>query len=515
MAMKYKDISLKLPTDYDAEMLRREIGKALGIRDFSYQIEQKSLDARKKQDIHWAVRVGVLSEELQGDDPVQPSALFIPYRKRAGKAVVIGSGPAGFFAAYVLQKGGIQTTLIERGAKVKKRAEGLQTFERGGVFSPTANYAFGEGGAGTFSDGKLTSRSKHISDERRFILSSYVQSGAPEEIEYMTHPHLGSDHLKMIVRNQRKAFEDLGGTILFETMLEDLTVAGGRVAAAVTGPGSMDADWFVVASGNAAHDTWRMLMNRGVGFRSKNFAIGCRVEHPQELINRAQWGRASLPGVKAAEYRLTSTGGGILPVYTFCMCPGGTVVPAMAYEQRNVVNGMSQYRRDGKFANAGCVAGVSPDKLAGREVTPVEALEWVEKLEAEFYRHAEGYRAPYCRIQDFINRKETSQIVESSYPLGLTPAPLWALLPARIADALREGLKEFDRKVKGFASGSMMGLESKTSAPVMVLRDKSGRCSGFENLYVVGEGSGQAGGIISSAADGIKAAMHILQGDGG
>jgi len=235
------------------------------------------------------------------------------------------------------------------------------------------------------------------------------------------------------------------------------------------------------------------------------------VEHPQEIINRAQWGRESLPGVKAAEYRLTSKGDGNLPVYTFCMCPGGRVVPASAYKNTNIVNGMSRYKRDGEFTNAACVAGVNPDKLTGREITPLEALDWLETLEESFYRYSDGYQAPFCSIQDFINRKEPSDIVDSSYPLGLKPAPLWDLLPSEVSGSIREGLKDFSRKVKGFETGSIMGLESKTSSPIQVLREKNRLCAGIENLYIVGEGSGFAGGIISSGADGIKAAMNIIE----
>lgn len=509
--MGYREISLKLPTDYNEDEMRKGIGKELGIQEFSYQIENKSLDARKKENIQWIVRVLVLSDEVTGDVLVPSQSLDVPYRKRRERAVVVGSGPAGFFSALVLQKAGILTTIIERGTDVYKRAEGVREFEKTGVFNPVSNYAFGEGGAGTFSDGKLTSRSRHISKERQFILSSYIQAGAPEEIGYMAHPHLGSDNLKKIVRNLRDAFSDIGGSVLFETMLEDLKIKDGKVIEVITTSGGIEADYFIIAPGHSAYETYRMLISRGVQFRTKNFAIGSRVEHPQEIINKAQWGRERLPGVKAAEYRLTSPGDGNLPVYTFCMCPGGTVVPAAAYKDTNIVNGMSLYMRDGKFANAACVAGVHPDKLIGREATPEEALDWLGALEQSFYQYSDGFNAPFCSIQNFISRKEPTEIVESSYPMELKPAALWNLLPAEVSSSIREGLKDFSRKVKGFETGSIMGLESKTSSPIQVLREKGSRCTGFENLYLVGEGSGCAGGIISSGADGIKAAINIIE----
>lgn len=507
--MGYRELSFNLPPDYQEGDLRDAIARELGIGVFSWQVAHKSLDARKKSDIHWQVRVAVLSDELAGGEPSVPSGLAIPSRVRDERAVVVGSGPAGFFAALVLRKAGFRTTLIERGTEVQKRARGVRSFEQTGCFDPVSNYAFGEGGAGTFSDGKLTSRSKHISREKRFIIENYIRAGAPEEIRYLAHPHLGSDNLKTIVANLRKEFLDLGGSFLFETLLEDIRVEGGRVVEAVTSAGGIEADYCIIAPGHSAYETYRMLIKRGVGFRTKPFALGSRVEHPQELINRAQLGREALPGIKAAEYRLTSRGGDIFPVYTFCMCPGGVVVPATAYADTNIVNGMSRYRRDGIFANAACVAAVKPEDLGGREVGALEALEQLEELEQKFFRYAEGFAAPSCPIADFIAGKESGAVRASSYPLGVKSAPLWELLPPRVSDALRAGLRDFSRKIRGFETGTIMGLESKTSSPVQVVRDEDGRCAGFENLAVVGEGSGWAGGIISSGADGIRAALRI------
>jgi len=507
----YREISLKMPTVYTADELRARIGKELGITEFSFTIENKSLNACRKRDIHWLLRVAVASEQVRGGMPITAPPLSIPRVRSGHKALVVGSGPAGFFAGLVLQKAGVQTAIIDRGADVATRAEGIRTFEKTGVFNPTCNYAFGEGGAGTFSDGKLTSRSKHIRPERQFILASYIRAGAPEEIAYMAHPHLGSDNLRQIVKRLREEFIGLGGTISFNTSLEDLSVEYGRVTGAVTSYGGIEADLFLIAPGHSAHETYRLLMRRGVSFRTKNFAIGCRVEHPQELINRAQWGRPNLPGVKAAEYRLTFNDSGHLPVYTFCMCPGGAVIPATARTDTNIVNGMSHYRRAGRFANAACVAAVNLQSLLGREISPTEALDWLAAIEHRFYTYSNGFAAPFCRIMDFIDCKETTDPVESSYPLGLKPAPLWEMLPSAVSDSIREGLKNFARRIKGFETGIILGLESKTSSPIQVVRDKTGLCAGFENLYLVGEGSGYAGGIISSAADGIKAAMHILE----
>ena len=509
--MGYKIILLKLPTGYSEEDLQKRIVKELRIRTFKYHIENKSLDARKKNNIFWQMRIAVFSDEIKEGSPVTKDKLVIPYKKRKEKVMVVGSGPAGFFCALVLQKAGFQATLIERGSEVEKRGKSINTFESEGIFDPQNNYAFGEGGAGTFSDGKLTSRSKHISKEREFILSSYVNAGAPEEIKYLAHPHLGTDNLKIIVKNLRKEFKDIGGTILFETFLEDLTLGNGKVLKALTDKGIFEVESLFIAPGHSAFETYRMLIKKGVPFRTKNFAIGSRMEHRQNIINVAQWGRENLPGVKAAEYRLTSPGGGKHQVYSFCMCPGGIVVPATAYANSNIVNGMSYYQRNGEFANAACVTGIHPNDLAGKELSPCEALDYLENLEKSFYTFSKNYNAPTCTINDFLRSNLSGKHIESSYPLGIQIAPLWELFPAKITSALREGLKDFIRKINGFEQGHLIGLESKTSSPVQVMREKTGLCANFENLYLIGEGSGYAGGIISSAADGVKAAMHYVE----
>jgi uncharacterized FAD-dependent dehydrogenase len=509
--MAYKEISLKLPTDFTPEQLQKQIENELQIKDFSYQIENKSLDARKKSNIHWLLKVSVISDELKGDNPEPKSNLNIPHKKRSEKVVIVGSGPAGFFSAYVLQLAGFKTQIIERGCDVNKRDEGIQNFEKTGIFDPLSNYAFGEGGAGTFSDGKLTSRSKRINLERQFIFNSYIKAGAPEEIAYMAHPHLGSDNLKQIVKNLRTEYINLGGEVLFETSLDDIQITNGKVKSAVLNSGVINADYFIIAPGHSSFDTYRMLIKNGIQFRAKNFALGSRIEHPQELINMAQWGKKKLPGVKAAEYRLTSNPKNQLSVYTFCMCPGGIIVPATANKNTNIVNGMSLYNRNAKFANSACVAGVDPNKLLGKETSAPEILDWLEDLENKFYEYSTGYKAPFCSIKNFIDKKTGSHNSETSYPLGLIQAPLWELLPNKVSNSLREGLIDFGRKIRGFETGNIIGLESKTSSPVQVIREEDKSCTGFDNIFIVGEGSGYAGGIISSAADGIKAALSIIE----
>ncbi len=508
--MGQKNITLKMPTDFTEGDLKHKIGKKQRIKNFTFQIEGKSLDARNKSNIHWLVRVLITSEEIKEKISGKDLELNIPYKKRKENVIIVGSGPAGFFAAYVLQIAGFKTSLLERGSEVEKRIKSVNDFEKTSVFNPENNYAFGEGGAGTFSDGKLTSRSKHISLERKFIIKTYIEAGAPKEIKYLAQPHLGSDKLKTILKNIRLKYCEIGGVLNFETQLTDVKIKEGNASSVETNSGVMDTSILVLATGHSAYETYRILMQKGLRFRTKNFALGCRMEHPQQIINLAQWGKEKLPGVKAAEYRLSSKADGKQQVYSFCMCPGGTIVPAAAYPNSNIVNGMSLYNRDAKFANAACVAGVNLNELLEREVSASEALDWLEKLEQSFYEQTNSYQAPSCSISDFINKKNPKSNLESSYPFGLTPEPLWDMLPVKVSNSIREGLKDFSRKIKNFESGNLVGLESKSSAVIQVLRARSGLCEGFENIYMLGEGSGYAGGIISSAADGIKGAMNII-----
>ena len=506
--MGTKKIELSIHTGYTAEELEKKIRKIVRAQEFTYRIDRKSLDARKKNSIKWALSVVVSAPEFK--EEITPVPGFeIHYEKRKERITIVGSGPAGFFCAYVLQKAGFNTVIVERGSDVHTRKAGIEKFESGGRFDPVSNYAFGEGGAGTFSDGKLTSRTKKIAREKQFILESYVKAGAPEEILYMAHPHLGSDNLISIVKNLRNDYLDLGGKVAFSDRISSMDVKNSKVTSISSESKEYSADHFVFATGHSAYDTYRMLMKYGGRFRTKNFAIGSRAEHRQMLINKAQWGVETLPGVKAAEYRLTGRSGE-LPVYTFCMCPGGKIVPAAAFEKTNIVNGMSLYKRDGSFANAAVVAAVNLTRLLKKEIGAEEAMEWVEKLEESFYSFTRGYSAPFCSIRNFMDRKGSTPAPETSYPMGLTEAPLWEMLPPGIAESISASLKDFSGKIKGYETGIIMGLESKTSSPIQAVRENGSRLTGFENLCMIGEGSGYSGGIISSAVEGVKTAIEII-----
>jgi len=509
--MGFKEIALKLPTDYSSDEVTKEIGRILKIRNFSWTIEKKSLDARSKRNIHWLIRVGVSSKELKegSREPVMP--IDIDYKKRDLKAVVTGSGPAGFFAAYLLQLSGFEVKLLEMGPDVETRKRDIASFEKTGLLNDRSNYSFGEGGAGTFSDGKLTSRTKSISREKAFIFDTYIKAGAPEEIAYLSMPHLGSDNLKKIVKNLRDEFEKIGGKILFNTKVTNIKHKEGIVSEVVTDRGCFESDYAIFATGHSSFDTFRMLHGNGVLFRNKPFAIGVRVEHEQAIINRSQWGCSSLKGVKGAEYKLTYKDKNALPVYSFCMCPGGKVVPAAPSKGLNIVNGMSNYTRNSNHANSAIVAGINISEVLKKDISILESLNWLETLERSFFSLRGNYDAPANLIGDFIKGKTASALPESSYPFGIFPYDFGELLPSEVVNSLQKGMTGFSKKFQNFDRGIMLGLESKTSSPIQAVRDKTGIAEGFSNLYISGEGSGYAGGIVSSAADGIKAAINIIE----
>ena len=509
--MGFKVFEFKLSTDFTAAELKRKIEKKLKTTEFSYSVAKQSLDARKKHRIFWLLRVGVSSPALPGPGHKKEHKFEIPYIKREKKVVVVGSGPAGFFCADTLVRAGFNVTLFEQGSRVPERSGHVTAFERSGEINERNNYAFGEGGAGTFSDGKLTSRTKSIAKERDFIIQSYIKAGAPGEIAYLAQPHIGSDNLVKIVKNLGEAYLLRGGSLHFNTRVTGICLRNGSVQAVETDNGRIEADHFVFAGGNSDYGTFRMLIKKGIPFRVKPFAIGCRVEHAQEIINLAQWGQKSLAGVKAAAYRLTWKETGQPAVYSFCMCPGGQVVPAAPFRGLNIVNGKSDYSRNRPLANSGIVAALDLEKMLGKKPEPLHALEWLEKLERKFFDFSNSYAAPACRIEDFLAGKVSASLPASTYPHGLVPADFKFLFPADTADSLCCGIKNFCKKLKGFEKGILLGLESKTSCPIQALREGGGRSPAASNLYICGEGSGWSGGIISSAADGIRAARAIMR----
>ncbi len=513
--MGYKEWELRIPASAGDGEMRAAVARVTGLRDFQITVIGKSLDARRKGRIEWQYRVGITAEGIQGGTAPSQKTLAHESVGHGARVAVVGSGPAGVFAAAYLARSGFHVTVLERGVRVEERRAAIDAFEQGGAFPENANYSFGEGGAGTFSDGKLSSRSKGIGPERNYIFSDFIAAGAPAEISWMTHPHLGSDNLFSMTSRMRDSLTGLGVEFRFGAMATDIAVNGDRVTAVVTADGPVDVDHLVFACGHSAMETYRMLMARDVPFRAKNFAIGFRAEHEQGLINRAQWGMEAIPGVKAAEYRLTARAPDGRGIYSFCMCPGGVVVPAAAYAHTNIVNGKSDYARAGRQANAAVVAELNLASLMGREVGAGEALDWLDALERRYYSFSKSYRAPAMTVRDFLAGRTGEELLPSSYPLGLQGADFRELLPPGLAEPLREGLRQFCGTLRGYETGQIMGLESKTSAPIQALRHPELLHSRYENLYVAGEGSGWSGGIVSSAADGLKVAQALCRAASG
>lgn len=510
--MGIKTIEVQLPPNYSDDDLQKEISKKLNIRNFSYEYELKSIDARNKNRIFWNIRLRIISEEIKDNINLHKKQLEIPTVKGdSNEAVIVGSGPAGYFCALVLQMAGFKTTIIEKGASIEKRIGAIDALDSNGLFNAKANYCIGEGGAGTFSDGKLTSRTKNIAAEKEFVFNSYVEAGAPQEILYLAHPHIGSNRLQGVVKNLRSKYMALGGKIHFDSEVIGIKSNGKIVQGIEMNNGQIDTPLLVFAPGNSSFFTYRMLLNAGVEFQVKPFALGFRAEHLQSDINQSQWGKTSIKGLKSAEYFLTASGNNQLPVYSFCMCPGGKVINASADNGLAVVNGMSDYERDGKYANAAIVAAYDLNKYKSAEVSASEALDWLETLERNYFNITQNSKAAAVRISDFVNHRISQNFDPTSYASGLSPYDPDAYLPAEIVSSIRNSLNGFIQKNPRYAQGVLIGLESKTSSIVRALRDENGRNPAFNNLWICGEGSGFAGGITSSAVDGIKTAFAIIR----
>jgi uncharacterized protein len=509
MGSKYLNINLTV--EYTEEELQNAIAKQIGTVDFTYSYDLKSLDARQTSKIHWQIRVYVISDAIKEFEEPTHEALTIPKSSKKQRIGIVGSGPAGFFAAEILQKSGHNVTIFERGSTAEERGKSIAQFEKTDEFSENDNYAFGEGGAGTFSDGKLTSRTKGISQLKHYVLQRYIDAGAPSEIAYLSKPHIGSNILKQVVKNLRNDFINFGGTILFQTQVTDFQVHGSIVKVETT-QGVHDFDQIIFATGHSAYDSFRMLMRRGVQFETKPFALGVRVEHPQPLINLAMWGRQQVQGLKSAEYALRWQGTPTESAYSFCMCPGGKIVQASPTSGKSIVNGMSNYQRNSPFANAAIVAPVSTSDFSKKNLSAGAMLDIIEQMEHQVWSLKNSFEIPFNTISSFLQKKTSSITPETSYSHGIFAYDFDLLFPESVKTKLRGGLHSFCKKIKGFEDGVMMGLESKTSCAVQSTKlDRNGPCVGFSNVYVAGEGSGFAGGIVSSAVDGIKTAMYIIQ----
>jgi uncharacterized FAD-dependent dehydrogenase len=523
--------NLRIPLDGDISELKGMSAKKLhlkagSLRDF--KIIRESVDARRKNriDFIYTVEFSLDADEKSIADRLGDSdVIFTPvhdrepfifgHKKLAGRPVVIGSGPAGLFAGLILAKNGYRPVIFERGKDVEERTRTVKRFWQTGDLDTDCNVQFGEGGAGTFSDGKLTTR---IRDDRvGTVLDEFVKSGAPAEIIYNYKPHIGTDKLKTVVANMRREIISLGGEVHFSSRLTDIKAESG-ILTGITINDSLhiDCEVLVLAIGHSARDTIEMLYRNGVRMSAKPFAVGFRIEHRQLMIDEAQYGRfADHPKLRAADYRLTYHSKKYdRPCYTFCMCPGGVVVAASSEENMTATNGMSEYARDRENANSAIVSAVAPGDFSSS--SPLAGMEFQRELERCAFKLGGGdYMAPVQRVDDFLKGSVTAALgsVKPSYTRGYRFADLSGCVLPVSAAVIREALCDFDRKIKGFGSGDgvLTGVETRTSSPVRIERDESCRSLSTAGIYPAGEGAGYAGGIVTSAVDGMRVAEEIMK----
>lgn len=522
--------NVKQPITEGDEQLKLRVSSLLGVGASeirSARITRRALDARKKQDVHFLLRVLVDLENSAAKTALKHGGPNIePFQETHidelshgsetlnGRIVVAGLGPAGIFTALLLAKEGYAPLVVERGDAVETRMREVERYWTQGELNEESNVMFGEGGAGTFSDGKLTSRSKDARGDT--VLETLIRFGAPEEIAVAAKPHIGTDRLRKVVSNMRKQIENLGGEVRFGTRLLRVDRKNGRIDRVCVSQSGFE-EWIdcaalVLAIGQGARDTYEMLLEAGILLAPKPFAVGVRVEHPQDMIDTAQFGAlAGHPRLGAAEYRLTGQSGD-RGVYTFCMCPGGNVIASASRNDEVVVNGMSNYARNAKNANAAIVVQVRAGDFANE---PLGGMRFQRELEkAAFLAGGANAYAPAETVGAFQNKRDLREFggITPSYRPGVCPADLNQVLPAFVAAGIRDGLAAFGRQIKGFdrADAVLTGVETRTSAPLRILRNEGMESVSCAGMYPVGEGAGYAGGIVSAAIDGMKAAEQIV-----
>lgn len=513
------------------EILQAAIIKKLGIQPsdlIDFSIYKRGVDARRKNAILFVYILDVqlrneaaILKKFQRDTHVK-LAPDMQYQfvaradsENASRPVIIGFGPAGIFAALILAQAGFRPIVLERGKAVRERTKDTWGLWRKKVLDPESNVQFGEGGAGTFSDGKLYSQIKDPKHYGRKVLTEFVKAGAPEEIMYVSHPHIGTFRLVGMVEQMRQTIIDLGGEIRFQSHVTDIVVEQQQVRGVVLANGEQIAtQHLVLAVGHSARDTFTMLHQRGIYIEAKPFSIGFRIEHPQSLINTARYGPyAQHPVLGAADYKLVHHASNGRSVYSFCMCPGGTVVAATSETGRVVTNGMSQYSRNERNANAGIVVGISPEQ--DYPDGPLAGMELQRQLESKaFELGGQDYCAPAQLIGDFLSNRPSSQLgqVTPSYTPGVKLCNLADALPEFAIQAMREAIPVFAKQIQGFdlADGVLTGVETRTSSPIRIKRDDlSLQSINTQGLYPTGEGAGYAGGILSAAVDGIRVAEAV------
>lgn len=501
---------------YNPMRLSAEVSSQIAVdvnRLTEVRVTRRSIDARQRR-VMVNLSVDVFVDEVPEDTLATPIE-YKPLPADAPSAVIVGAGPAGLFAALRLIEEGVRPVVLERGKSVEERSKDMARISRENVVDPDSNYCFGEGGAGAYSDGKLYTRSKKRGSVEK-ILNIFVQHGAKEDILVDAHPHIGTDRLPQVIRGMRNTILRCGGEVRFGTRVESLVLDGNRVTGVVTARGERVDGPVILATGHSARDVYRFLDRAGIAIEPKGIAVGVRVEHPQQLIDSIQYHNPGGRGryLPPAEYSLLTRVGG-RAVYSFCMCPGGFIIPAATAPGQLVVNGMSPASRGTKWANSGMVVEVLPEDLTDYDnFGALKVMAFQEDIERRFSEDSEGgQNAPAQRLTDFVNGKPSKSLPSTSYAPGVHPARLDQLLPPFVADRLREGFREFGRKSRGYltADAAVIGAETRTSSPVRIPRDPDSLTHiGFEGLYPCGEGAGYAGGIVSAAIDGERCAEALV-----
>ena len=511
-----KITNIKIKADLSDDALFEKIYKKYKINKNDVterRIIKKSIDARNKADIfyNYSVELECKNEnKIKNVQIVKKEEPFkiIVNRKSSKRPVIIGAGPAGLFSALTLAQNGIKPIIIEQGKTVDERKKDVEEFQKTGKLNTLSNVQFGEGGAGTFSDGKLTSGIHN--PLCKIVLKEFYNFGAPEQILYINKPHIGTDNLINIIQNMRNEIIKLGGEFLFNEKVTDFEFENSKVTAVICGK-RIETDTVILAIGHSARSTFEKLYEKGVKMEKKNFSIGVRIEHKQSMINKSQYGEITKLKLPPAEYKMAYHGEN-RSCYTFCMCPGGTVIASSSEPETIVTNGMSVYARNGENANSAVLVNVTPNDFKGE--SPLEGMYFQKDLEQKAFKlGGSNYNAPIQRFEDFENNVKSTHIgeIKPTYKPGVTLSNLNEILPDFISKTLIEGIKYFDKSIKGFAhpDAILTGVETRSSSPVQITRNEN-KQSNIKGLYPCGEGAGYAGGIMSAAVDGIKCAIAVL-----
>ena len=486
-----------------------------------WHIARKSIDARKKEDVHYTYSIDVHVKDENKYKKLEKVKKFeIPSINTSNhlttQPAIIGAGPAGLFAALTLVQNGMKPIIIEQGQPVEERKESVNKFLETGKLNTSSNVQFGEGGAGTFSDGKLTTGIN--SPFCRKVLEEFVNFGAPEQILYLSKPHIGTDNLIHIIKNMREYIISKGGTFLFDTKVIDFEIINHHIVGLHTlhnqSEETLKVDNVILAIGHSSRDTFETLYDKGIFMEPKNFSVGVRIEHLQKWINQAQYGTITKLNLPSAEYKLAYHAENGRSCYTFCMCPGGVVMASSSEPNTIVTNGMSNFLRDGTNANSALLVNVTPEDFASN--SPLSGIYFQKDLEEKaFVLGGSNYFAPVQRVEDFLKNQKSESIgdVHPTYQPGITLSNLNEILPSFVSDTLKQGIKFFDTKLHGFANPNsiLTGVETRSSSPVKIIRNEK-LTSNISGIYPCGEGAGYAGGIMSAAVDGIKCAIALLEG---